>query len=110
MRTGMILAGLALAVTAAGCGGVREEAIQVNAANDPLHEPRSILARYAAGQALGSEVTAFPHLVAQVRKTDPARADVLEKGLADIQKAAPAARATKAREVLQKLQPSMKAG
>jgi hypothetical protein len=47
-------------------------------------------------------------MVADVRKADPARADILEQGLADIQKAAPAARPSVAKEVLKKLQPAMK--
>ena len=106
IRRTCLLAGVAL-VALSGClGSVKEEAIEVKASNDPLHEPRSILQRYAAGQPLGSEVTDFPRLVENVRKTDPARADVLEKGLADIQKA-PASRAARAKELLKQLQPSM---
>jgi hypothetical protein len=107
---GILLVGLTAIATAAGCsqGGVKEQEIQVSEANDPLHEPRSILKRYAEGQPLGSEVNSFPALVDNVRKTDPGRADVLDKGLKDIQHAAPGERAAKAKDLLQKLQPSMK--
>jgi hypothetical protein len=108
-RTGGALLGLAVMLMAlAGCvGSVKEETIEVKAANDPLHEPRLILERYAAGQPLGSEVMSYPNLVANVRKVDPPRADILEKGLADIQKA-PASRSAKAKELLKQLAPSMK--
>lgn len=108
-RIHYLLAGLVLTVLATGCGDERrkEEQIDVKTANDPLHAPRSILQRYAAGQPLGSEATSFPHMVEEVRKVDPNRAAILEKGLEEIQKAAPAARRGKAKELLAKLQPSM---
>ncbi|MBW3599622.1 MAG: hypothetical protein KY475_20410 [Planctomycetes bacterium] len=54
---------------------------------------RAVLQRYAEGQPRGSEVTSFPYMVEQVRASDPARADILEQGLA--------------KELLAKLQPSM---
>lgn len=106
---GMLLTILALAFTSAGCGkGVKEEEIKVDAANDPLNEPRAILKRYGEGQALGSEVASFPKMVADVRKVDAARADVLEKGLEEIKKAAPSARAALAKDLHKKLSPAMK--
>lgn len=91
-----------------GCSPVRVERIDVKASNDPLHEPRQILERYAAGQPLGSEVTSFPHLVGNVRKVDATRADVLDKGLNDLQKASVHSRPALAKNLLAKLQPSMK--
>ena len=96
--------GLALAAATLGCGQtVKEKQIEVKAATDPLLTPRSILQRYADGQALGSEVTSFQYLVETLRKADPAKAEILEKGLEEIQKAAPEARAKQAKELLQKL-------
>jgi len=107
IAAGMIL--VALGFTAAGCGrGTKVEDIEVKASNDPLSEPRSILKRYAEGQALGSEVASFPYLVEQVKKVDPARAEILEKGLADIKKASATARPGLAKELQGKLAPSMK--
>jgi hypothetical protein len=101
---GLLFAGISL-----GCGSsVREETIEVKAANDPLYAPRSILQRYADGQGLGSEVESFPKMVEDVRAVDPARAQVLEKGLVDIQKASPANRQGLAKGLLTKLQPSIK--
>lgn len=103
-----LLAGAAWMMIAAGCGGgVPEQQIEVKAANDPLHVPRSVLERYAQGQPLGSEVTSFPGMVEAVRKTDPARADILEAGLEEIQNASAPARRSKARELLDQLKPSM---
>lgn len=94
----------------AGCQqGVPEKQIVVKASNDPLHEPRQILERYAQGQPLASEVSSFPAMVENVRKSDPERADILQKGLDELQKGGRAARVTKAKELLDKLKPSMTA-
>jgi O-phosphoseryl-tRNA(Cys) synthetase len=109
IRICLLLAGLMVLLTSVGCSkGAKEEDIEVKASNDPLNEPRSVLKRYAAGQAMGSEVSSFPHMVENVRKVDTARADILQKGFEDLQKASPSARAAKAKELLSKLQPSMK--
>ena len=106
-RNTHLCAALALVGMAAGCGGVKEEQIEVKADNDPLVAARAVLQRYADGQPMTSEVTSFPKLVEDVRAKDPQRADVLEKGLADLQKSPPNARAAKAKDLLRKLQPSM---
>ncbi len=112
LRRAALAAFLLTAPFAAGCGsgGRPEETIEVKTSNDPLTAPRDMLKRYAAGQPLGSEVTGFPFMVEQVRKVDPARADVLEQGLEELQKAPPSARRAKAKEVLAKIQPSMGGG
>ncbi|MFO1040474.1 MAG: hypothetical protein U0941_01735 [Planctomycetaceae bacterium] len=104
--TFVVFGGL-VSVIGCGHGGVKEETIQVKAANDPLHTPKSILQRYAEGQAFGSEVSSFPAMVESVRKVDKERADILEKGLDELQKASEAERPAKAKELLSKLQPSM---
>ena len=103
------LASGCLMVVLLGCGsgGVQEQRIEVKTANDPLFMPRSILQRYSEGQALGSEVSNFPNMVENVRKTDKARADLLEAGLKEIQDAPAAKRKVLAKELLAKLQPSM---
>ncbi|WP_166826883.1 hypothetical protein [Thalassoroseus pseudoceratinae] len=91
-----------------GCGGgVQEKEIEVKASNDPLNEPRAILKRYAEGQPFGSEITSFPDHVANVREIDPERADILEKGIADLQAAPAGKRKAIAKELLGKLAPSM---
>lgn len=84
-----------------GCGGGPKEETIVIKSTSSLQEAKSILERYAKGQALGSEVAGFPKLIADVRKEDPARGDLLEKGLKDIEakKGSPAA----AKELLNKL-------
>jgi hypothetical protein len=101
----LVVMGLGLAVIAtSGCTSpVDEEQIQVNAASDPLQEPRSVLERYAQGQPLGSEATSFSYMVQEVRKTDPQKADVLEQGFRAIEQAPPASRPAKAKEVLNQL-------
>ncbi|MCA9182621.1 MAG: hypothetical protein KDA51_14255 [Planctomycetales bacterium] len=91
-----------------GCSsGVKEETIEVKPSNDPLAMPRTMVQRYADGAPLGSEVTSFPNLVEALRESDPVRAEVLEKGLKEIQDASASARQAKAKELLLKLQPSM---
>ena len=109
--TRLALSTIVLSSLLTGCqpGGVPEKQIVVKASNDPLHEPRQILQRYAQGQPLASEVSSFPAMIENVRKSDPARADVLQKGLEDIQKAGGAARVAKAKELLDKIKPSMTA-
>ena len=95
---------LGLAAHAIGCGSpVEERQIEVKTATDPMLLPKSVLQQYAAGQPLGSEVTSFPGMVEEVRKADPAKADILEKGLQEIEQASPAGRPAKAKSLLQKL-------
>ncbi|MFO0817501.1 MAG: hypothetical protein U1A77_06140 [Pirellulales bacterium] len=101
-RISGLLAGLAL-VCCWGCGGtVKEEQIQVKTATDPLANAKTALQRYADGQPLGSEVTMFDFMVEELKKVDPAKADILKEGLDGI-KATPAQAATKAKETLGKL-------
>lgn len=97
-----ILLGLAFLLGAGCSGGVKEEQIQVKAANDPIANAKTVLQRYADGQPLSSEVTSFPFLVEEVRKVDSAKADVLQTGLEDIQKS-PQQAGAKARALLGKL-------
>ena len=107
-RFTIVVAALAVGLAAAGCGHpVKEEQIEVKPSNDPLFMARNTLQQYANGQPMGSEVTSFPHMVEEVRKADPAKADILEKGLADLQKSSPGSRPGKAKELLRQLQPSM---
>lgn len=70
----------------------------------PLDEVRTLLQRYAEGQPVGSEAVNFETLVARVRETDPARAGVIEEGLAAIAKS-PSQAATRAKGLLEKLKP-----
>lgn len=108
-RPGRLLVAACLAAFALGCAsGVREEKIEVKESNDPLSLPRSILQRYAEGQPLGSEATTFPKMVEEVRRVDPVRADLLERGLEDLQQAAPELRPGKAKQLLDQLRPAMK--
>lgn len=82
LRNAGYFLGLVLAFGAVGCGStVQEKQIEVKVTSDPLLMPRSILQRYAEGQPLGSETTSFPKMVEDVKAVDPAKADILEKGL-----------------------------
>ena len=83
-----------------GCGGGN---------NPPEVQPQSGLERakvilndYAKGTRMGSEAMTFDEIVEDVRKTDPQKATILEKGFADL-KRSPNDPSAKARELLKKL-------
>ena len=93
----MLLAGFA-----AGCSGsVKEETISVNK-QDPMVQVKATLLNYVNGQPLASEVTSFDFMIEDVRRVDPAKAEILKAGLEDLKttKGSPAA---KARALLKKL-------
>jgi hypothetical protein len=102
-RMDQLLAGLALAGLAVGCGGggVKEQTIEIKK-SDAMLQVKATLDNYARGQPIASEVTSFDYMVEEVRKVDPAKADILRAGLDDIKttKGSPAA---KARALLKKL-------
>jgi hypothetical protein len=91
---------------AVGCGPpgrVEERTIEVKP-NTELEQAKQYLKNYANGQPLGSEVTSFTHIVESVRRDDPTRAEILEKGFAELQK--PGVNiAAKAKEILKQLEP-----
>ena len=99
----------ALALCAAGCGGegrVKEADIEIKVAMSPLDQAISFLNRYAQGNPLGSEASMFEDVVKRVRETDAAKADILEKGFADIQKASPAQRRSIAAALIKRVSPN----
>jgi hypothetical protein len=67
-----------------------------------LERAKVILNDYAKGAPMGSEVMTFAEIVEEVRKTDPQKATILEKGFADL-KRSPRNRGDKARELLKQL-------
>ena len=67
-----------------------------------LERAKVILNDYAKGVPMGSEAMAFDEIVVEVRKTDPEKATILEKGFADLRRA-PGNRSVTARELLKKL-------
>ena len=83
-----------------GCGGGKD-APEVQPQSG-LERARVILNDYAKGMRMGSEAMTFDEIVEDVRKTDPQKATILEKGFADL-KRSPENRSAKARELLKKL-------
>jgi hypothetical protein len=67
-----------------------------------LERAKVILNDYAQGAPMGSEAMTFAEIVEEVRKTDPQKATILEKGFADL-KRTPGERSAKARDLLKKL-------
>jgi len=93
---------LAAAGLTAGCGGaVKEETIEVKP-QDPMLQVKNTLSNYAKGQPVTSEVTSYDYMVNEVRKVDPAKADILKAGLDDI-KAKPKNPGPRAKELMKKL-------
>lgn len=102
-RTSRLLAVLALAVLAFGCGSGRRtpQTVEVKG-HDPMQQVKATLQNYVNGQPLTSEVQTFDYLVEEVRKVDAAKADTLKAGLEDIKKT-PNNPGPKARALLQRL-------
>jgi hypothetical protein len=67
-----------------------------------LERARVILNDYAQGSRVGSEAMTFEEIVEEVRKTDPKKAAILEKGFADV-KRSPGNPGPIARELLKQL-------
>ena len=83
-----------------GCGGGKD-APEVQPQSG-LERAKAILNDYAQGVPMRSEAMTFDAIVEDVRKTDPQKATILEKGFADL-KRSPDNRSAKARELLKKL-------
>ena len=108
----LMLAALLPAVALTGCGPdgrPKVEDIQVKE-DTAVNRAKKLLENYSKGQALGSEVSTYDQLVKEVRAEDPTRGDILEKGLAELQKTKGPATAAKAKELLNKLAPKMTGG
>src|SRR5947209_5990170 len=67
-----------------------------------VERAKVILNDYAQGNPMGSEAETFAEIVEEVRKSDPQKATILEKGFADI-KRSPGSRSSKAKELLKQL-------
>jgi hypothetical protein len=67
------------------CGCGKDPPVQTQPQGG-LERARGILNDYANGMDLGSEAETFEEIVAEVRKTDPQKATILEKGFADLKR------------------------
>src|SRR5262245_61930522 len=82
-----------------GCGKAPKVEIQPQSG---LERAEVILNDYANGLPMGSEGATYEEIVAEVRKTDPQKATILEKGFADL-KRSPQNRSGTARALLKQL-------
>lgn len=80
------LLGSLIAFSVTACSSPQSETITIKVAEDPLDGIRTVLDGYAKGQPLRSEVTSFPNFIRDIRKVNPEKADLLEKGLEELQK------------------------
>ena len=82
-----------------GCGKAPPVEVQPQSG---LERAKGILTDYANGVPMGSEQMTFEEIVAEVRKTDPQKARILEEGFADL-KRDPCNLSGKARALLKQL-------
>jgi hypothetical protein len=98
--TGIVFVALVVAILAlCGCGKNAPVVIQPQSG---LERAKVILNDYANGLPMGSEGATYEEIVAEVRKTDPQKATILEKGFADL-KRSPQNRSGTARALLKQL-------
>ena len=83
------------------CGCGKDPPVEVKPQSG-LERAKGILNDYANGAPMGSEVETFEEIVGEVRKTDPQKATILEKGFADL-KRSPKNPSGKARALLKQL-------
>jgi hypothetical protein len=95
--------GMGLLFGFGGCDKpIKQEEIVIKI-QDPLAGVKSVLQRYVDGNPMGSEITSFPGLIDSVRQADPAKADLLKAGFAELEQAKGPALKAKAKELLGKL-------
>jgi len=82
-----------------GCGKAPPVVVQPQSG---VERAKVILNDYANGLPMGSEGATYEEIVAEVRKTDPQKATILEKGFADL-KRSPQNRSGTARALLKQL-------
>ena len=96
------LLGSLIAFSITACSQPKNETIIIKAAEDPLDGIRTVLDGYVKGQPIRSEASSFPNYINDIRKVSPEKADILEKGLEELQK--PGANVqSKAKALLEKL-------
>ena len=83
------------------CGCGKDRPVEVKPQSG-LERAKGILTDYANGVPMGSEAATFDEIVEEVRKTDPHKATLLEKGFADL-KRSPQNLRDKARALLKQL-------
>ena len=93
--------GIIFVALLAVCGCGKEPPVEIQPQSG-LERAKGILNDYANGAPLGSEGAMYEEIVAEVRKTDPQKATILEKGFADL-KRSPQNPRDKARALLKQL-------
>ena len=83
------------------CGCGKDPPVEVKPQSG-LERAKVILNDYVQGAPMGSEAETFQEIVEEVRKTDPQKAAILEKGFADL-KRSPQNPSGKARALLKQL-------
>lgn len=102
VRTSVLVAALLAPLAVVGCGGGGQPPVKVQPLSG-VEQAKAVLRGYAKGDPVGSEVMTFPDIVEEVRKADPAKAEMLKQAFDELPKATPANRAARAKALLGKL-------
>jgi hypothetical protein len=87
IRSCLLVATVGLAaIVAAGCSGQKTPEVKKYQVQMPtgVERAKQVLQNYANGAPVGSEATTFSEIVDEVKKTDPQKGALLEKGFAEI--------------------------
>lgn len=101
------------ALALAGCESgerVKPVDVEIKVALSPIEQMIGFLDHYAKGNPMGSEVSQFEPLLKAVRDTDPAKAEVLEKGFDKLRKAGPAQLKSQAAALIRQVSPNNSPG
>ncbi len=97
------------ALALAGCNDgekVKPVDVEIKVALSPLEQMIGFLDHYAKGNPMGSEASQFEPLLTAVREKEPAKADLLQKGFGDLQKASAAQLKSKAAALIRQVSPN----
>ncbi len=85
-----------------GCGKGDTPPVEIKPQSG-VERAKVILNDYVQGSPMGSEAETFAEIVEEVRKSDPQKAAILEKGFADLKRSSPGNLGGKARGLLKQL-------
>ena len=94
--------GIVFVILLALCGCGTDPPVEVQPQSG-VERAKVILNDYANGMEMGSEAETFEEIVAEVHKTDPQKATILEKGFADMKRSPKNNLSGKARALLKQL-------
>ena len=104
-RCASLICIMLLSFVVLGCGGGSERAAPAvqPTGEHALNTAKTMLQGYINGDARGSEVESYDWIVDTVRESDPAKADILKTGLAELKTCSNSALKANAKKLLDQL-------